>query len=289
MTAEQKQVLEGPISRGEVVLTPVKGRPSSAFQKVMSRQVVFVHECLEICRQRGIHFLLHMDDDELLFPLQPEMDIPTLFARHFGMSSRCIHFENHEAIFSFEVETERPFSRSRTRFRSANQVLYCNGKSAANLSVGASVFCSGVHHFCQHDRTFEPSTEEFGLHDDVAGCCDPVCCFKDDKAVILHFDCPSLKEWQSKFRDRAKSKLTTDDGEEMKIFPFKEESVQVLRDAPAKQLIADNRLGEAVYRKWRCFPGRRKLEIHGEITGRDVEARFVAQLDALSRSRYSPA
>merc|ERR1719362_464051 len=106
---------------------------SGSFQSVMSRQVRFVHETMKTAKARGCDFLLHLDDDELLCPKEAGLSVTDLFRRHMDSSATCIHFANIEAVFPFSATTDQPFTRELTRFRKGSQVLYCNGKSAANL------------------------------------------------------------------------------------------------------------------------------------------------------------
>merc|ERR1719264_40104 len=118
----------------------------------MTRQIKFTQSAIVTAREHGCDFLLSLDDDELLCPCEDGISIPKLLQPHLGSSKRCIHFANIEAVFPYAEKTDRPLSRPQTLFRAQHHVLYCNGKSAANLSQ--EVYCSGVHHFCMYDRTF---------------------------------------------------------------------------------------------------------------------------------------
>ncbi|CAE8617576.1 unnamed protein product [Polarella glacialis] len=292
MDKEQRAALSGPLARGEVILLTqaFKGQASGSFQRVMTRQIKFVHQALEVAQQHGCHFLLHLDDDELLFPKEPGQTIPELLRRHIGTTKRCIHFENLEAVFSFEVDSSRPFSRPSTRFRTQHHVLYCNGKSAANLTAPGQVFASGVHHFCRHDRSFVEACESYGLHDEGAGCTHSDCCIQEWEAVVLHFDSPSLTEWHAKFRTRAAASLNALDKEEMLLFPFKQESIDALRKASSKRAAQEQ---QRVYRHWRCLPGRGEPQevFDDRLCGQHVEAEFASMLlearalQALERTR----
>jgi len=285
MDREQRAILHSPIKRGEVVLSrnpPGSGRLSSGFQAVMCRQVTFVHEVLQAARQRGCDFLLHIDDDEILFPRASGETLLDIFHRHWRTStggsadagqpcmSRCIHFDNLEAVFPFTRAGQRPLSMPGTKFRSDGHSLYCNGKSAANLQFPTGeVFCSGVHHFCRYDRSYEEDSPEYGLHDEGGGCIHEDCCVLDTSAVVLHFDSSSFAEWRAKFGARAAARLTRDDEEEMRIFPFKKESVDAIRR---------RRNLERVYRRWRCLPCRSNDVLDPELSGQNVEQRFVELL-----------
>lgn len=284
VSAEQRGAMQGPIDLGELVLTeaPEKKTSSGSFQQVMCRQLRFATDAMRAARDYGCSFLLHLDDDELLCPVAPAQLVPDILRPHLGSSRICVHFPNYEAVFPFEASTDRPFSRPQIRFRTANQVLYCNGKSAANLEASKEIYCSGVHHFCRHDRSFEPPSLDFGLHDEGGGCTHPDCCAREPRAVVLHFDSPSFAEWQSKFQRRAESTLTRDDREEMDLFPFKRESVKVMRRPAASQESMED-----VYRHWRCLPGRAGEAFDARITGRSVEERFLARL-ALARAAGRP-
>lgn len=274
LNAEQLEVLRGPQSRGEVVLKRECCDLSCAFNSVMTRQVRFVQTTMRLARKRNYDFLLHLDDDELLCPLRPDISLTHLFKRHLGSQKRCIHFENYEAMFEFEQSTLRPFSRSSTRFKTGQQVLYCNGKSAANLAL-QPIFASGVHHFCKYDRCFEPEDPAYGLHDNAGGCTHEDCCQVDHRAVVLHFDSPSFSEWRAKFMARASSKLEEADNEEMDCFAFKKQSIRILRKRPAASRSSE----EKVYRNFRCLPGDDMLKWSSRLSGEEVEKRFRVQLD----------
>lgn len=168
-------------------------------------------------------------------------------------------------IWSMSCTTDEKASLQCTS-RQDHQVLYCNGKSAANLTAPGEVFASGVHHFCQHDRAFKEADPKFGLHDKEIGCSHPDCCIQERRAHVLHFDCPSFAEWQSKFAIRASADMTPLDHEEMDLFPFKKSSMRVMKQDVNKQ--------KRVYRYWRCLPGRKEEKLHPRLTGTEVEAEF---------------
>jgi len=280
---EQRAVLAGPIERGQVILTAVpKCKQSSAFQAVMVRQVKFTESSIAAARERGCKFLLHLDDDELLYTFDPNLRIPAMLKRHVGSTRKCIHFENYEAMFPFSTRTARPFSRAGVRFRSDLQVLYCNGKSAAHLGSEGSVFCSGVHSFCMYDRTFAAPLPEYGLHDDCKGCSHPDCRIDEAAAVVLHFDCPSFEEWRNKFCARAAAPLTQADEEEAAAFPFKKQSLRVLAKAHEEGHV---RKEEQVYRRWRCLPGRKEEKL-ADLMGAAVQARFASRV-AETRAQWN--
>lgn len=277
LDAGQRRLLEPLRLRGDVVLTRAPIGLDCAFNAVMTRQVAFVQKSMVIARRHGCSFLLHIDDDELICPFNPEDSIVDIFRRHVGSSKRCIHFENYEAVFKFERSTARPFSRAGTKFKTDCQVLYCNGKSAANLALLPN-FASGVHHFCQHDRCFVAADPAFGLHDNDGGCTHADCCDVEAGAVILHFDSPSFAEWRVKFKARAESTLKQADCEEMDCFAFKKDSIRVLREKK-KKAPASQRAEEKVYRRYRCLPAAGKIAWSSRLSGEDVEKRFKTQLE----------
>ncbi|CAE8582081.1 unnamed protein product [Polarella glacialis] len=55
MDKEQRAALSGPLARGEVILLTqaFKGQASGSFQRVMTRQIKFVHQALEVAQQHG--------------------------------------------------------------------------------------------------------------------------------------------------------------------------------------------------------------------------------------------
>lgn len=283
MDVEQKEALEGPISRGELELKRVSRETDSAFNPVMTRQVKFVQNKIHVARKCGFDFLLHIDDDELLCPLHEGATVVDIFRRYVGSPKRCIHFENYEANFEFAVQTLRPFTRSSTKFRTDNQALYCNGKSAANLAL-SPIYASGVHSFCEFDRCFEEPDPAYGDHDNGGGCTHPDCCATVSNARILHFDSPSFEEWHSKFMSRAAATLKQADEEEMACFPFKKKSISILRKKPAASVKAQ----EKVYKDWRCISTNSSCKWSRILTGADIEKRFTERLE-LCRTKYRAA
>ena len=283
MDSEQEETLKGPLASGKLVLKKqAQGDLNSAFNSVMIRQVKYVQSIMEVAGKRGIDFLLHIDDDEILFPFRKCITMSELFRYHVGSSKRCIHFENYEANFKFEESTLRPFTRPSTMFRIDCQALYCNGKSAANLALSPN-YASGVHKFCIYDRCFVSPDPAFGEHDNCSGCTHRDCCVVEPGAVILHFDSPTFAEWQSKFAQRASSKLSVADREEMDCFEFKKRSIAVFRKKPA----ASQKAQEAVYRHWRCLPNAVPCHLSQRITGVEVEKRFVEHVEALRRGHQT--
>ena len=102
MDSEQEETLKGPLASGKLVLKKqAQGDLNSAFNSVMIRQVKYVQSIMEVAGKRGIDFLLHIDDDEILFPFRKCITMSELFRYHVGSSKRCIHFENYEANFKF--------------------------------------------------------------------------------------------------------------------------------------------------------------------------------------------
>eukprot|EP00913_Durusdinium_trenchii_P035177 g32909.t1 len=127
----------------------LEGKASGSFQRVMTRQIRFVHKAIKVARERGFDFLLHLDDDELLYP--EGRSIPEVFQSHLRSSKRCVHFENLEAVFQFQLDDARPFSRPSTKFRpaaededfaktdetpsEAGEVYGCDGGTGSSVGV----------------------------------------------------------------------------------------------------------------------------------------------------------
>ncbi|CAE7208548.1 zmpB, partial [Symbiodinium necroappetens] len=88
MGQEQEEVIRDLRDSGCLILleSSLQGKASSSFQRVMTRQIRFVHKAIRAARARRCDFLLHLDDDELLFP--ETGSIPTLLRQYVGSSKR---------------------------------------------------------------------------------------------------------------------------------------------------------------------------------------------------------
>eukprot|EP00435_Cladocopium_sp_Y103_P037130 s1802_g9.t1 len=134
---EHQAILEDSRMKHRVILLEhsLEGKASGSFQRVMTRQIRFVHRAIKFARERGFDFLLHLDDDEILYP-EGQISIPELFEKHVKTSKRCVHFENLEAIFQFQLQHGRPFSRASTRFRdlkiSFTSSVHCHAAKEEN-------------------------------------------------------------------------------------------------------------------------------------------------------------
>lgn len=168
-----------------------------ANQEVMARQIMNADVAVQMARQRGVDWLLHIDSDELFY--SPNESVADHFA---GLSARGLdvtRYLNHEAmpetsrIQNFFTEVSL-FKRNRNTFtpQQANWFsshvelqgpyfsFYDNGKAAA--LVTESTRPMGVHGF---EGTTEP----------VCLTCGP---------VILHFPCCGFDHFLAKYQTLGK-------------------------------------------------------------------------------------
>lgn len=187
------------------------------------RQGVFIQKILPIARSKGIRYLLHIDDDELLYISPRYHHRIAEFVHGLGLDSRTetdIHFHNLEALYPDEDKK----SNQQRCFRATTFVhcqtgvcrSYANGKSMGKISDPHVQF-NGPHHFT--GAMFQ---------------------VPKDEACILHFDSCTENRWRTKFQNLADNTSTE---EITKIpFPYYRESIEAVRECPD--------CGEEVWKNW---------------------------------------
>mmetsp|Transcript_66156 Transcript_66156/g.123469 ORF Transcript_66156/g.123469 Transcript_66156/m.123469 type:complete len:347 (-) Transcript_66156:24-1064(-) len=210
---------------------------------VMDRIVQHVDEvAMPKARAAGAEYLLHIDSDELFYPVNG-LTAQEVFAdihqwRQRGFSDveenpadilACMVFRNYEARFPHEDCEEEPFTTPNTRFLTEPSyfALYQCGKSAAWLG-NKNAKIESVHDFRGGDWAMVPETE----------------------AVILHFDCPGFTNWLKKFQPRAKAKWgQMEDETILNHFNYYSDSIAVLNDPSSSE-----QEQRKVYHLYRCLP-----------------------------------
>lgn len=135
-------------------------RTSGTPQCVMLRQTLNATLALELARETGVNWVLHVDADELV---SGDLALPEFFARADTLGLGLVRLLNHEAV-AHETASD-PFATVRV-FKKPTQLLtlaarsavsshfsgrcgyflaYSNGKSAVRVVPGVSV--TGVHGF----------------------------------------------------------------------------------------------------------------------------------------------
>jgi hypothetical protein len=143
------------------------------------RQIEFVNKSLEICKNKNIQWLFHIDADELL---NGTFD----FLHTLPPSIKCLHYENAEALFD---ENQQHCFSSKTFLRCSLNApcrSYANGKAAGKTENFVTL--AGCHNFAYHNQ--------------IDG--DHVYNVPFDTLHVLHFDSCSLGTWIEKFHHMSK-------------------------------------------------------------------------------------
>jgi len=159
---------------------------------LQKRQQTFINQCIQKCKQMNIHFLLHIDDDELLYVSEKyNHNILNLIKDKNFMNTQYtdFHFKNFEAIYDNThtkcFETIQFIDCYKNKCRS-----YANGKSMGKIHTHLS--SRGPHFFS-----------------------GPTLKIDENDACILHFDSCNFEKWKQKFTNL--SKITE---KEFKKIPF---------------------------------------------------------------------
>ncbi|WP_299611663.1 hypothetical protein [uncultured Tateyamaria sp.] len=158
-----------PLANERIVLRQGAQIPHvSRLTQTLLRQDANTNAALEDCQRRQMDWLLHIDDDELFRPLDPQ-----LWDQNPEVSQ--LHFVNHEACPLWSADN--PFSAIR-HFKKSGRlpfILYEGGKSAVRCKIGARA--DGPHRFSLAEG---------------AG-------FVSRGAEILHYGCYSYETWLRKY------------------------------------------------------------------------------------------
>lgn len=134
-----------------------------ADSQIMARQQLNVEIAIRLATERGIHWLLHIDVDELFYPIGT--DVQTHFSTMSDRNIFMASYINHEALP--ESGDINDYFREVTLFKLNLEVLksrnidpksswlhgrqyfnaYGNGKSAVNLCFMGGALPNGVHEF----------------------------------------------------------------------------------------------------------------------------------------------
>ncbi len=213
----------------------------------MDRQSAHIASVLPSARRDGVDFLLHIDDDELLYCPHGLEALHDELARA-PPSAACLHMDNLEAVYPRAfTDADDPFVETVAfRNRVVDFCAYSNGKSFGRTSErelaanGPHVFHAGLAGCRARDTHF--------LHASVA--------------CVLHYESPTLGAWRRKYEDLARRH-----GEgggalrERMPSPFYSQSIDAnaaLLRASASGSEAERRAADddaaALYAKWKLMP-----------------------------------
>jgi len=167
------------------------------YYTLMQRQERQVKHSVAQCKQRGIDWLFHVDDDELLYFDEPFSKIVDSLAPGVG----CVVLVNIEAVPK-SLHSDCVFEDIQV-FTQHRMLAYRNGKSAGRT---ADTNWHGPHRFT-------------GSYHVV-----PV-----KRACVLHFESCTYEQWRNKFMKHR------DMGEQKKLeipFPFYRDSISLFQNKP---------------------------------------------------------
>jgi hypothetical protein len=137
--------------------------------RAMLRQDINTNNAIELCRERDIDWLCHLDSDELLWASRD------MLSGLWGCSQSQLIFVNHEVFPVWEAQN--PFEECRV-FKLNGRYpfnFYGNGKAAVRIK--AALHGYGAHRFLTNSNTsMEIAT-----------------------AVVLHYSCATYDLWVQKY------------------------------------------------------------------------------------------
>ena len=212
----------------------------------MDRQDAHISSILQDARANGIEYLLHIDDDELLYC---PSGLNTLYAAFVRAppDAADLHVCNLEALLP-RAEVIDPFREAVAfRHRSHDFCAYGNGKSFGKLSA-ADLRPAGPHHFARGWNSAGSKTA--GTHD-----------LPPSTAVVLHYESGNIDAWRRKYSDLATRHAGSEHVSHRAPSSFYAESM-----AAMAEVLAANRAGDAarvaqadaaavaLFLKWKSLP-----------------------------------
>lgn len=201
-TPELASVIQPFASKLYITHTEVGDLPNQ-YHAIQDRQRLFTEEAIRKCQRMKIHFLVQMDDDELLYVSDKyNHRLDTLISKkkwHNNTVFHDFHFQNVEAIYASDANecfaSDQFVDCKLDKCRS-----YANGKSMGRISK--ELVSRGCHYFNE-----------------------PTLNIKKKDAMILHFDSCRFEKWKQKFLN-----LLNHDTLEEIPFPYYRDSINKIRE-----------------------------------------------------------
>jgi hypothetical protein len=201
------------------------------YVELQHRQAAFINRSIESARtmQPPMDFILHIDDDELLYVSQEyKHSLPVLIQKQGYLDpsktkASDFHFKNIEAVYMGSRTGTGSGCFTTNKFKDCSTSScrsYANGKSMGRITGNPDLVSWGPHHF---------SGETMDI--------------PSEKAMVLHFDSCCFERWKSKFINL--SAIQDDDFEKIP-FRYYKESIQRLRSCD----VGCPNCGEDVWQKW---------------------------------------
>jgi len=162
---------------------PPRMRPQDDYTTLQGRQTAAMTRAKTACKQMGIDWLLHIDDDELLYaPLhRPIGEILASVPQGFGQA----YVPNVEAIYGSSDVKSCFTETSKVNMNRYTFVSYANGKAAVRVADDQAI-PAGPHQW----RTPE-GLEVSGVHLDAETFGSPL--------WLVHFESCPFARWEDKF------------------------------------------------------------------------------------------
>jgi hypothetical protein len=162
-----------------------ENRPADDYDTLQARQLRAMTHAKEEARSMGIEWLIHIDDDELLYtPTQrPVGEILAALQPAFQQ----IYIPNDEAVYD-SAKVQNCFAETTTINTNRYKfVSYANGKAAVRVGHGGDVYPAGPHQW----RLASTGQEPTSLHMEQEPFGTPL--------MVVHFEsCPFIR-WEDKY------------------------------------------------------------------------------------------
>lgn len=193
------------------VHSAVDTRPADDYTTLQARQVAAMAKAKAACEEKGIDWLIHIDDDELLHTPQ-HRSIGELLAavpRQFDQA----YMPNVEAVYQ-SAKVKSCFAETQqVNLNRCNFQGYANGKAAVRVAASTEVIPAGPHMW-RNSRNEDLNS----LHLDKGPFGSPV--------MVVHYESCPFNRWKDKFWELGN---TSPDKISAIPFPFYRQSIQRLQ------------------------------------------------------------
>eukprot|EP00930_Biecheleria_cincta_P071804 TRINITY_DN59262_c0_g1_i1.p1 TRINITY_DN59262_c0_g1~~TRINITY_DN59262_c0_g1_i1.p1 ORF type:complete len:374 (+),score=69.47 TRINITY_DN59262_c0_g1_i1:45-1124(+) len=215
-------------------------RPRDNYTTLQHRQLDFIKFAQQACKEQGIDWLVHIDDDELLYSAQgrPLSEVLAVVPPEYGQ----VVFQNKEAVYD-SAKVENCFRETtRMNLNARAFVSYANGKPGLRVSVEDAQI-SGPHRWTigGGKKTFQVDTGQ---------------------VILIHYESCPFSRWKDKMWH-----LSNTSPEALKkiVFPFYRESIKRMQECHMSGMEGDHACSDTeLERFWaehKTAAGRSNLEI----------------------------
>lgn len=225
---EQAKVTHWESNMASLLGVSADSRPPDDYTDLQARQVAMMAKAKQACDEMGIDWLIHIDDDEILYmPQQRKIGdllaaVPSAFIQAYLPNVEAVY--NSPEVKSCFMQTDK-VNMNRYTFQS-----YANGKSAVRVAPKKQVRPAGPHlwrdMFNQELPSVHMDQEPFG---------PPI--------MVLHYESCPFSRWQDKFWELGN---TSPEKLSQIPFPFYRKSInkmQTCRSSEGKDQQAISLLG----------------------------------------------